>query len=383
MTNSTIEDKKDEFEGESSIESTSRIDGASSYPNIPIKISSQQFSCYELKRGYEIKKNMELDPDFQRNDALWGKKQKSELIESILMGIPIPIIYFFENDAGKKQIVDGRQRLSCIFNYLNNEFALSELDKLMDLNGKCFKDLSPQLQSKIEDYQFTVYTIQPPTPELVKFDIFDRVNRGGTKLNNQEMRNALYLGKATTLLKELAASEQFLLATGNGISQTRMKDTYLILRYLGFYLLRNNKLIIQDKVTKQDIVREYKSDMDELLAEVMKYINKLPDNEIINLKNVFVLAMSNCYNILGNDAFRFNRSGNKRPINMGLFESLGYLFSINIPNNINKELIKTRILELKEEMDGSGKFTGIIDSNVGVKYRFDQADKVRGELFHA
>jgi hypothetical protein len=103
------------------------------------------------------------------------------LIESILIGIAIPIIYLFEDEQGFKQVVDGRQRLSCIFDFLNNKFKLNELNLLTDINDKLFKQLTPQFQAKIEDYQFLAYTIEYPTPEKVKFDIFDRVNRGATK----------------------------------------------------------------------------------------------------------------------------------------------------------------------------------------------------------
>lgn len=90
------------------------------------------------------------------------------------------------------------------------------------------------MQGIFEDYQLSFYIIQPPTPERVKYDIFDRVNRGGTRLTNQEMRNALYKGRSTVMLRELAVSSEFLKATGRGISSRRMKDQYIILRSIAF-----------------------------------------------------------------------------------------------------------------------------------------------------
>lgn len=378
----TNDELENELEGGETLEDHSLakedLPSTLQYP-IDIKISAQNFSIFELKRGYEVRKDLELNPDFQRNDEIWNHKQQSELIESILMGIPIPILYFFENINGKRQIVDGRQRLDCIFGYMNDTFKLVQLDKLTTLNGLKFSMLEPKNQSKIEDYQFTVYTIQPPTPERVKFDIFDRVNRGGTKLNNQEMRNALYSGKSTKLLKDLSESKKFKLATGEGISSTRMKDRYIILRYLAFYLLETNQLVIKDE-NGECKTREYKSDMDEFLADSMIYINKLNDDKLENLKNIFFLAMDNCYKILGEDAFRFNKKGDKaaikRPINMGLFESLGFLFSLDLHESIDKEDLKKQISVLKEEMDNSEKFIGIIDSNQGVIYRFSMVKKL-------
>ena len=340
----------------------------SDYPDIIIKMTKEQFSIFELKRRYEKSKTIIMNPDFQREDNLWKPKQKSQLIESILMGIPIPIIYLFEDEQGFKLVVDGRQRLSCIFDFLNNEFTLNNLNLLTDLNGKLFEQITPQFQAKIEDYQFLAYTIQYPTPEKVKFDIFDRVNRGGTQLNNQEMRHALYLGKVTKLLNRLAKSENFLLATGKAVDSKRMKDKYIILRFLGFFLLRTKQL--------GDI--KYKSDIDEFLAQVMNYINNhFTDEKIEQLDSMFKLAMQNCYNILGEDAFRFSsNTDKKRLINMDLFESLSYMLSIPLPQNININELKQKIENLKQEMDQSNNF-GRVD------YRFDKADEIRKELINA
>ncbi|MDM8564569.1 DUF262 domain-containing protein [Candidatus Halobeggiatoa sp. HSG11] len=222
--------EENELEGEDSSESI--------YPNATVKISKEQLSIFELKREYETYKTIIIAPDFQRED-IWIHKQQYELIESILMGIPIPIMYFFEDKEGKRQVVDGRQRLTTVFEFMNNEFALKNLKILQEQNGKKFDDLEPILQGTVERYQFLIYVIQPPTPENVKFDIFDRVNRSGTKLNHQEMRNALYQGNTTDLLNKLVELECFKQATGNGISNTRMKDKYIVLRFLSFYILYN------------------------------------------------------------------------------------------------------------------------------------------------
>ena len=75
-----------------------------------------------------------MDPDFQRNE-LWSGRQKSELIESVVMGIPLPLIYLAETMEGKLVIVDGRQRLTTFFRYLDNEFALSGLKIMTELNS--------------------------------------------------------------------------------------------------------------------------------------------------------------------------------------------------------------------------------------------------------
>ena len=81
------------------------------YPDAVIKVSRDQYSTFEIKRMIEETEELILAPEFQRN-SVWKIEQKRELIESLLMGIPIPVIYVFENEQGIKQMVDGRQRTS-------------------------------------------------------------------------------------------------------------------------------------------------------------------------------------------------------------------------------------------------------------------------------
>ena len=175
------------------------------YPNFDIKIDKGFYTVYELKRRYDAEpKRIKLDSDFQR-ESIWKYKQKAELIESILMGLPLPIFYFNQDKYGNLIVVDGRQRLTALFEYMDGNFSLNHLKILNQFNEMKFDDLSPVYQTRIEDFQIQAHVIIPPTPDRIKFDIFDRVNRGGTSLNKQEIRNALYQGKATTFLKTVKA----------------------------------------------------------------------------------------------------------------------------------------------------------------------------------
>lgn len=360
------------LENESGLEINGDDDSLSIYPNAEVRVEKVQYSVLHLKRLYVDRKELILNPDFQRKDV-WKGKQRSELIESILMGIPIPIMYFFETADGRKQVVDGRQRIIAILDFLNNKFALRDLKILHDLNGSRFSDLDKKLQGIFEDYQLNVYVIQPPTPERVKYDIFDRVNRGGTRLNNQEMRNALYGGKATELLKELSESDAFLKATEHGVSPTRMKDQYIILRTLAFLLWLNGDL----KEIKEMEPIDYKSDIDDFLAKVMIAINThLADSVIEAVRNKFLLSMERIHRILGNDAFRFEpkESGPRRPINMLLFEVLTYLFTYEeVENNKTNAVIR----EWKKEIDKTGgAFKESVDATPSVIARFQNVRRL-------
>lgn len=333
-------------------------DNTTIYPLSEIRIEKRSLSLFELKRQYENRKELQLDPDFQR-EKVWKNKQKSELIESILMKIPIPVFYFFRNNEGITQVVDGRQRIETAISFMDNEFALSPLSIMKDIEKKKFKDLSPAQQRVIEDYSIDVYYIQPPTPEKVMLDIFDRVNRGGAKLNKQEMRNAIYQGKSTKLLKRLSQTQEFKEIVGNFIDTKRMKDRYIILRFVAFYLSFTHHRF------------DYKGRLDEFLAETMKLINKMDDTEIKEITQVFTKTIQYIQKHYDSDIFRFSsQAQNKRPINMLLFESLCYL--ITECQNKGIKVSQEKINKLKEEFERSGKFSKAVDGAPNVIYRFQE-----------
>lgn len=348
------------------------------YPNAEVRVTRAQYSTLHIKRLVEDRKELIIDPDFQRGNV-WAKKQGAELVESILMGIPIPVMYLFEMRDGSKQVVDGRQRIAAILDFLNDKLVLKDLKILPEYNDCKFSDLDAKMQGIFEDSQMYFYIIQPPTPERVKYDIFDRVNRGGTRLTNQEMRNALYRGKSTRLISELSKSEEFLRATGHGISPKRQKDNYVVLRSLSFYLLYR-KFDIVLKLNGEAI--EYKSDIDDFLAKMMIFINeKASDELIVDCREMFLRAMDNSYDIMGEDAYRFaayeDESGKsrKRPINMPLFEMLVFIFSDECVT-ANKLVTRNAINKFKETYDYQKMLMSNVDSSTNVTERFTTALKL-------
>ncbi|MEC6813998.1 DUF262 domain-containing protein [Photobacterium toruni] len=339
-----------------------------------IRIAKEQSSVYELLRK-ESKGLLVLAPPFQRIDV-WDKKHKSELIESILMGIPIPLIYLFEDENGIRQIVDGKQRITALKEFINNKFSLSDLAMLPRLKGQKFDQIPSLLQAKLEDYQLQTYVIQPPTPESVKFNLFERVNRGGVNLNKQEMRHALYQGRATILLEDLASSQEFKLATGSGVKFNRMRDRYLILRFIAFYLY----------VTQQLPNIQYRSDIDGFLASVMRFLNHQASNDLIeHVKSVCLVGMKNTAAVLGDNGLRFSSKvgGKKRPINMGLFEMLVFVFCYVDLSKIESQETKLLITKQKIEIDDMNLFAGSIDTITSVTERFNRALQIIQRIKHA
>ncbi len=342
------------------------------YPNLSIKIEQAQYSIFEIKRRYD-KGRICIDPDFQRNDV-WNSRQKSELIESVIMGIPLPLIYLAENADGKLIVVDGRQRLSTFFDFLDDKFRLKDLKILSQINGMNMSDINnSKLYSRyvtmIEDTQLVVQIIKYPTKDRVRFDIFDRVNRGGTPLNKQEMRNALYQGNATKLLKELAESDSFQEATGKSISAKHMKDRYIILRALCFYLLFQEKFINK---SGQKIV--YRSDMEEFLGNGMQYLNMLTEKETAALKHLFDQTMKMAYRCSGKDGFRIPSKGKaKRPISMTLFETLFYYYTLFEDGKVyTNQVIRGGIESLLEDKQYLQSLQHAVDSSVNVNKRFQK-----------
>lgn len=348
------------------------------YPNAEVRVTRAQYSTLHIKRLVEDRKELIIDPDFQRGNV-WAKKQGAELVESILMGIPIPVMYLFEMRDGSKQVVDGRQRIAAILDFLNDKLILRDLKILPEYNNFKFSDLDAKMQGIFEDSQMYFYIIQPPTPERVKYDIFDRVNRGGTRLTNQEMRNALYRGKSTRLISELSKSEEFLRATGHGISSKRQKDNYVVLRSISFYLLYKKSEIVL-KQNGESI--EYKSDIDDFLAKMMIFINEKASDELIaDCRAMFLRAMNNSFDIMGEDAYRFvayedeNGKSRKRPINMPLFEMLVFIFSDDCVTT-NKLVTRNAINKFKESYDYQKMLMSNVDSSTNVTERFTTALKL-------
>ncbi|WP_404341256.1 DUF262 domain-containing protein [Pseudoalteromonas mariniglutinosa] len=177
-----------------------------------------------------LHKEIELQPDFQRKGRIWSAHNKSALIESILIGLPIPTFYFAERLNGSWVIVDGLQRTTTLFDFISNQFSLKELKFLKDLNDKCFDELPRPYQRKIREYQLHchIISIKKDSDTMVR-ELFQRINTYGVKMSYQEIRCALYPGSSVKFLRYIAESKQFQVATFGKIQPKRMKDMELVL----------------------------------------------------------------------------------------------------------------------------------------------------------
>lgn len=353
-----------------------------------ISIQSKVIAMETILRRL-IQKSIILNPDFQRKE-IWTLDKKSQLIESLMLKIPLPMFYVSADEKGNFTVIDGLQRLSTIRDFILGEtflkntnveskkgegFVLEGLEFWIEFNGKNFKELPTYLQNRILETEFMFTIVEPNTPEEVKRNIFKRINTGGERLSTQEIRNALYTGDSTKLLNELAGYSEFKLATGNTVKTDRMEDKELILRFLAFWVrdytdfkktvavdtfLSNTMIIIN---AYPDFVNR---DFKKLLAvnsvifsdsmENLRNLNIQKEN-IENVRDFFKTAMIRSHQLFGKHAFRRSHGSEKRTsINKALFEmwsvSLAKLTSQQFNNLLNnKHLLLDEYHKLLTNLD--------------------------------
>lgn len=310
--------------------------GWEGYPLDELAIRDERRTTSDVIRRIKNERFV-LDPDFQRG-FVWDKDKQSRLIESILLRIPLPVFYVAEDNEGRLIVVDGRQRLTTLLHFLNNKLALQLRDR-PELDGKRFDGLDVRLQNRVEDCQLLFYIIDRAVPERARLDIFERVN-GGEVLTRQQMRNAIYNGRATAFLRDEAETGLFRQATGGSLNANKMQDREMINRFCSFSLLS---------------LDTYRGDMDEWLAKGLEIMNKASPDELGNLSGRFRLAMKNNLVVFGRQAFRKHSFPNQRRsvLNASLFDVMSTGLA-RYPESLVKE--KANVLREKffNLMDDSG-----------------------------
>ena len=318
---------------------------------------------------------IDLAPDFQRGDV-WRQTAQSRLIESMLIKIPLPAFYMDASDDDLWLVVDGRQRLTAVKKFVvDQEIVLKDLEFLTQFEGKKFAELPRSFQRRIEETDVTLYLIQPGTPPRVKFDIFRRINTGGEPLSPQEIRHALHQGQVIGFLKTLATSQEFLNATGGGVSPKRMADLECVLRFLAFRMFPP---------------KEYNdNDLDGFLSHAMLLANDLGKDVLNEHGKCFKQAMTCASKIFGDQAFRKRYemgAGFRYQINKALFEAWSVNLSM-LDSSQKSTLVKKasslnqRFIEL---MNSDAQFEKAISQGTGsiknVQYRFGKIADIINEV---
>lgn len=235
-----------------------------------------------------------IQADFQRH-FVWDKKKSSRLIESALLDIPLPVIYLAEEKDAKEYVIDGQQRLTAFFSFIDGrfpdgaDFKLTGLKVITELNRKSFLDLSEQHQDKIKYCKIRTITFKHGSDSNLKFEIFERLNTGAVSLNDQELRNCIYRGSYNELLKKLSENEDFKYLYNITKPDRRMRDVQLVLRVAAFY---------------HATYLNYKPSMRRFLNEDIERYRFISETDATKLTNAFKNSLSVIKSLLDRHAFK-------------------------------------------------------------------------------
>lgn len=265
----------------------------------------------QIKKG-----NIDLQPSFQRRGA-WDDKRKSRLIESIVVGMPVPNIVLAEqkDHRGRFIVIDGKQRLMAINEFLADDFKLKGLDIRPELNGQKYSELPSEDREYLDNSTLRSTVIRSWKDENFLYAIFYRLNSGSLALSPQELRKALIGGK---LLDEieiyLTQSNEFHVLFGQTLDK-RMRDSELVLRFIAY-----NKR-----------VEEYRGNFKEFLDEIVEYYENNWNNyqqEVVDALRSLNLALDTTIKIFAENSFKkWLGTRYERVINRAIFDCIARFFS--------------------------------------------------------
>ena len=304
-------------------------------------------------------------------------KQKAQLIESIILQIPLPAFYFAEDRDGSMRVVDGLQRLSTIPDFVRggnaSGFKLQQLEYIDDVQGHSFDELPAPIKRRIYNTQLVVHVIDPTTPPAVKYDIFRRINTGGTTLTSQEIRHCMSRSRSREFLQKQTSTDLFQEATGYSLeNNNRMVDREVVLRFVAFYMMGN--------------IENYRraGTMEDLLWRTTEHLDdpkEVSDQKLQELDASLAVGLKLSLVVFGEHAFRkwTQASSRRSPFNRALFETWTTQLATRDSDKVTEKAneIANRAMKL---MESDFEFMSAITSSTGdpkkVEYRFRAVDKL-------
>jgi len=281
---------------------------------------------------------IQINPDFQRSFR-WDKEKQTNLIESILLGIPIPPIFVFENEKGVWELVDGLQRISTVLSFFGIlENVTADKNNLILMEGKIIKELdkvtintiSLKLKLMLKRATLGVEVLNRNADSEIKYELFKRLNTTSEGLSEQEMRNAIYSGKFNSFLNELANNETFVaLMKPSDKQKETMYLSELVLRYFAF----------KNSIEMKDGVRSH-------LDEYMKINSEMTNFNKEKGKKEFIKIISFINEKFGTDIFKA-KNGH---VTKNMYDTLTYVLreKFDIYKD-NPTFFQEKVKELKED----------------------------------
>jgi hypothetical protein len=304
-------------------------------------------------------------PPFQRG-YVWKLKEASRFIESLLLGLPVPGIFLSkETETQKLLVIDGQQRLrtiqyfyNCVFEPTKQEFALDGISP--QFNGKTYNSLSEEDRRRLDDSIIPATVIKQDEPSEDQdsiYQIFERLNTGGIKLQAQEIRACIYHGDFNDLIKELNNYPEWRKIYGS--VDPRMKDQELILRFLALHFSNGN----------------YVKPMKHFLNSFMGKNQHLKVYSAQDISSIFTDTVELIANSIGNNAFRLKSNR----INAAIFDAVMVGLAVRLNkgsiNDENDVLLSYKALLQNPQFLDASVNTARTTETANVQSRLDEAIK--------
>lgn len=320
-----------------------------------VKTESYSMSIGELMGMYE-KDEIVLRPEYQRYFR-WSMEQKSKLIESVLIGLPLPSFFMAQDENGNWEVVDGMQRLSTIFDFTGvlkqgnkKQVTYERFESLSDdlfyldgFGGKTWNDFSRRIQLDLKRTKVQLIILLRETNLDAKFELFQRLNSGGTSISGQELRNAIMAGDCPDLLKwfeELSANTDFMEVIGiTEKDKATRYDMELVLRFMAFLSQDHRKRFT-----------EFKS-VDVFLTHVLRDFIKDKTFDRKQRKELFEETFKKIHNVYGKNALRFKTSPGSGKFSISFFEAVVFGIAQNIHSLPTDAQLKKKIAEVGNHKD--------------------------------
>jgi hypothetical protein len=302
-------------------------------------------------------------PDFQRS-FVWKQVQASKLVESFLVGLPVPAVFLYsERKSQNFFVIDGQQRLKSIFYFFEGFFGpetqgqrkvfrLTGLSAESRFSGKSFEELRDEDKRKLKNAVLRAFIVQQldPGDDTSMYHIFERLNTGGTLLTNQEIRNCVYHGTFIEFLNRLNLTPAWRAILGKDVEDTRKKDIELLIR---FFAMRD--------------IAAYEKPLKDFLSRFMKK-NRNPTQEALaRSEQIFVQTCQRVLDALGQKPFHV-RSG----LNAAVFDAVMVAFSNHLEvGSADMGQRFKRLIDDKEFDKNTRQATTDVDT---VRQRFTQAE---------
>ncbi len=334
------------------------------YVEFDISVSPSDPSLELLSQ--QIERGDIIIPFYQRK-YVWKIEQASRLIESFLMGLPVPQVFLYVNEEDQLEVIDGQQRLMSVKYFLEGLFGeeddkgrkqifnLKDLSERSEYNGKTFSDLSPKDQRKLRNSTLRAINIKQLKPSRRNdsvFHIFERLNTGGTRLKPQEIRNAVYRGNIVGKLSELNEIPGWRRILGIARADRNQKDVELILRLFSLF----------------EVWHDYEKPMLHYLNKMMDRDRNFDSERAMRFSERFPLVVQ-----IVNDALErpFRPRG---IINSAVLEAVMVTLLEN--ENITSSDLDRRYKDLVDSKDFLDLITGGTTDTLVLKHRLDLAREI-------